>query len=138
MTTHQSPEHASRELDAILADMTVSGVVAKRAAARIRKAVDAILLGTLQGPATVETLPVSFQVDVPKVTAALAEELTVHHLGLAAAYYEVAGPGLDLALARARDAAKASQALSLAADRAWLRELGRAYREMDGEEHSDD
>jgi hypothetical protein len=132
MTDHASPARASRELDAILSDMAGSGADARRAARRIRRAVDCILLSaSLPPPAS---LPVRLNVDTPPVTEALADQLVVHHLGLAASYYEASGPGLDMALLAARQERDGSPALCLAADRAWLRELGRAYREMDGGE----
>ena len=125
-------EQASRELDAILDDMARSGSEPKRAAKRIRRAVDTILLAAAPELRTnVVCLQTPVGIEVPPVSETLAETLVAHHLGLAAAYFEATGAGLDLALARARGADTVDPALSLEADRAWLRELSRAYRELD-------
>ena len=117
-----------KRLDIILNDMAQSGSEPRRAAKRIRAAVDALLIAVADPPVP---LPVAHHVDVPPVTEAMAEALVCHHLALAAAYYEAAGDGLELALVRARHGASGAVELSLSAERAWLRELDRAYDRVD-------
>ena len=123
-----APMKAQAELDAILSDMARAGAAPRRAAARIRKALDCLILAAESPPPSSTK---NLYVDVPPVTEELATQLVVHHLGLAAAYYESAGVGLEIVLARARAAGTASPSLSLAADRAWIRELDRAYKEIE-------
>ena len=118
----------AKELDAVLDDMAHSGSAPRRAARRIRAAVDALLVAAADPSVP---LPVALHVDVPPVTEAMAETLVCHHLALAAAYYEASGDGLELALVRARHGASGAVELSLSAERAWLRELDRAYDRVD-------
>lgn len=133
MSRHQSAEHAKNEIDAILSDMEKTGGTPRRAALRLRLAMDSLFTGSFSN---VEELPVEIAVDVPKVTREVANHLVVHHLALAAAYFEASGVGLDGALATARKAGHAIPDISLSADRAWLRELRRSFRELDREEPS--
>ena len=134
MTIPNNHDHAQARLEALLFEMENLGSRPRRTAKLIREAVDVMLLDTGKQP---ERLPVLIGIDPPPVTQDLATHLVIHHLGLAAAYYEAAAPNLDLALARARGAGEGCPAPSLRADRAWIRELGRSYREMEQEEESD-
>lgn len=125
MTRHQSQDHALGEISAILRDMEQSGATPRRAARRLREALDYILASEGEQPDT----EVPLDIGAPPVTEEAAGFLVVHHLGLAAAYLEAAGPGIELLLTRARHAER--RTLWLPAERAWLREMERAYREAD-------
>lgn len=128
MTEYKDPRKAARDLDSILFDMEEDGNDPRRAARRIRAAVDCLLLGVEESTSSVAQ---DLGVDVPPVSELLADQLVVHHLSLAAAYYEASGPGLELTLARARGANKNFVGISLPAERAWLRVLERAYNDID-------
>lgn len=79
-----------------------------------------------------EQLPVRLSIDVPKITSSEAAILVVHHLALAAAYFEATSmESIEKELARARNANSAFPQISLEADRVWLKILSDTYDAID-------
>lgn len=139
MTYHPNPRKAHEDLTRILEDLErgepSGGTTVRRQARRIRQAVDCILMtASAQGlPADDNSKPLS--VELPQVTESAATFLTIHHLLLASAYYEAAGPELELELARGFGVGRDNPPhIGLDAARAWLRTIDRTYDELDRED----